>query len=152
MRIGSNAFVNLVVVDPSFRTVFRDKSRRALTREDLHNPAVFEAAAHRIPKYDPVYSFDHTAHIRLARIPMLGNFLLQSLNVLFPEWEETVNWGYLPENPSLWPILFSLPFFLLGFVIHLLLRRCGRGQSSLVKPGLNEPLIESGRVFSHWSV
>jgi hypothetical protein len=140
-----------VVVDPSFRAVFRDKTGRALTKDDLRDPAIFGAATSRIPNYDPVYKFDHTAHIRLMRIPVVGTLLRRTLTFLFPQWEEIVNWGYFPENPSLWPILLSLPLFLLGIIIRLLLHRHSHDQVGVATLGFRERLIESGRVFFHRS-
>jgi hypothetical protein len=140
-----------VVVDPSFRSVFRDQSGRALTKDDLRNPEIFRDAIARIPNYKPTYTFDHTVHIHLTRIPILGSFLRRALTILLPEWEEVVNWGYFPENPSLWPILISLPLFLLGIFIRLTVRRYGRKQLGVETVGFRKRLVETGRVFLHRS-
>jgi len=140
-----------VVVDPSFRSVFRDQSGRALTKEDLRNPEIFRDAISRIPNYKPTYTFDHTVHIHLTRIPLLGSFLRRALNFLFPQWEEVVNWGYFPENPSLWPILASLPLFLLGVFVRLIVRCYDREQLGSETFGMRRRLLETGRVFLHRS-
>lgn len=112
-----------VVVDPSYRAVFRDGSGRTLTKEELHNPETFQDAISRIPGYNPEYTFGRTVHLHLTRIPVMGTFLRQALDFLFPRWEEMANWGYLPEHPSLWPIVISLPLFLLGILIGVITAR-----------------------------
>ena len=112
-----------VVVDPRSASVFEDSSGRALTKEELRDPAVFRDAISRIPGYSPTYTFERTAHLRLERIPLLGGLLRRTLDRVSPGWEEALDWGYFPENPSLWPILASLPLLLLGILIHLIVGR-----------------------------
>lgn len=136
-----------VVVDPSFRSIFRNQSGTALSKEDLRNPQVFQDAVSRIPNYNPEYTFERTIHLRLTRIPALGKVLRQTLRFLFPQWEETANWGYLPEHPSLWPIVISLPLLLLGMLIHLVRRRYGREELDLKTVGFRKRLIDTGRMF-----
>lgn len=115
-----------IVVDPSNGIVFKDKLGRALTRQDLRDPQVFRDAISRAPDYNPTYTFDHTIHIRLERIPILGGPLRRLLNHIDPKWEEFINWSYFPENPALWLIVISLPFFLLGLLGILYTNRRGR--------------------------
>ena len=140
-----------VVVDPSFRFVFRDYSGRALTKEDLRKPEIFRDAISRIPNYSPTYTFDRTVHIHLTRIPVLGPFLRRALNFLLPKWEEVINWGYFPENPSLWPILVSLPLLVVGIFVRLMVRRFGRQRLGVEMVGFRRRLMESGRVILHRS-
>ena len=140
-----------IVVDPSFRFVFRDYSGRALTKEDLRKPEIFRDAISRIPNYSPTYTFDRTVHVRLRRIPVLGPFLRRALNFLLPKWEEVINWGYFPENPSLWPILVSLPLLVVGIFIRLMVRRFGRERLGVEMVGFRRRLMESGRVILHRS-
>ena len=140
-----------VVVDPSFRSVFRDSAGRALTKDDLRNPEVFKDATSRIPNYNPTYTFERTVHIHLRRIPGVGPFLRRILSSLFPNWEEVINWGYIPENPSLWPIVVSVPLFVLGIVIRMIVHRQARKRWGIESFGLRERLAETGRVFLHKS-
>lgn len=136
-----------VVVDPSFRSVFRGPTGQALSKEDLRSPAIFQDAISRIPHYDPRYTFDRPVHVHFTRIPALGVFLRRSLNFLFPQWEEMANWGYLPEHPSLWPIVISWPVFFLGILMRLVVRRYAREQLGAKTFGFRKRLIETGRVF-----
>jgi hypothetical protein len=117
-----------VVVNPNQGLVFRDQHGRALTKEELRNPEVFRDAISRMPGYDRSYNFQHTIHIRLGRIPILGNSLRPILNRLAPGWEEATNWAYFPENPSLWILFVSLPLFLLGVLLNLLAKRYDRSR------------------------
>jgi hypothetical protein len=112
-----------VVVDPTFARVLEDRSGRALTKEELRDPEVFRDAISRIPGYSPTYTFERTTHLHLERLPLLGVPLRRTLDRVWPGWEEAVDWGYVPENPSLWPILASLPLLLLGSLIRLIVER-----------------------------
>jgi hypothetical protein len=135
------------VIDPSFRAVFRDRSGRPLPKEELRNPEVFQDAISRIPDYNPDYTFEQTVHLHLTRIPVFGVFLRRSLTCFFPRWEEAVNWGYLPEHPSLWPVLISVPLFLLGIVIGVSASRYSCTQIGAKTFGVRKLLVETSRVF-----
>jgi hypothetical protein len=135
------------VVDPSFRAVFRDRSSRPLTKEELRNPEVFRDAISRIPEYDPDYTFERTVHLRLTRIPLIGTFLRGALDSLSPRWEEMVNWGYLPEHPSLWPIAVSVLLFLSGMPLGVIAGRYSCTQIGRKTVGFRRLLAETSRVF-----
>lgn len=122
-----------VVVDPRLARVFEDSSGRALTKEELRDPAVFRDAISRMPGYSPMYTFERTVHLHLQRLPLLGGLLRRTLDRLIPGWEEAVDWGYFPENPSLWPILVSLPLLLLGILIRLIVERYDRARRSVTQ-------------------
>jgi hypothetical protein len=138
-----------VVVDPSFRAVFRDGSGRPLTKEELHNPETFQDAIRGIPDYNPEYTFERTAHLHLTRIPVMGTFLRRALDFLFPRWEEMANWGYLPEHPSLWPIVISVPLFLLGVLVGVMQRRYTREQPGASTYGVRSELIRTSSTLLH---
>jgi hypothetical protein len=115
-----------VVVNPQQGLVFRDGLGRALTKEELHNPAVFQDAIGRMPGYDPQYTFQNTIHVNLRRLPLVGKYLRSILNRIAPGWEEAFNWGYVPENPPLWLIIFSAPLLALGILLSLMTNRYAR--------------------------
>jgi len=115
-----------VVVNPQQGLVFKDKQGRGLTKQELRDPTVFADAISRMPGYDPKYNFQHTIHLHLERIPVLGHALRVAFNHLIPGWDEAVNWAYFPENPSLWLIFASIPLFLLGILGDLVVRRYRR--------------------------
>ena len=104
-----------VVVDPTSGSMFKDASGRLLSKEELRDPRVFLEAISRIPRYPAMYSFERTAYLHLERLPLLGRPLRRMLDRLLPGWEVALDWGYVPEHPSLWPVLVAL--VLLGFSI-----------------------------------
>jgi len=112
-----------VVVDPSLGRVFKDGMGQALSKEDLRDPQIFHDAISRMPGYDQTYSFEHTTHIHLERVPLLGATARRILNRLFPAWEDACYWSSMLENPSSWPILVSIPLLLTGSLIHWIVHR-----------------------------
>ncbi len=106
-----------IVVDPTFRTVFRGSDGDLLTREQLSDPAIFSTATRDIPGYDPNYTFDRTAHVRVARLAWLAPPILGVLNHLLPGWEGSTAVSLLMERESLATLVFALILiFLLGLV------------------------------------
>jgi hypothetical protein len=137
-----------VAVDPQQGRVFRDPLGRALSKEELRDPQVFQDAISGMPGYNPSYTFEHTRHLHLRRIP-LGDLLRRILTYLFPVWEEAVNWAYIPENPSLWPIVISLPLFFLGNLLNWLVGWYGRKKLGINTLGLGRQLLRAGRALLH---
>ena len=89
-----------IVVDPSFRTVFRDAQGRLLTRDDLLDPNILKQATENLPDYLPEYTFERTAHVRATKIPYVGPILQSGLNHVFPGWSDSLFWTYLLERES----------------------------------------------------
>lgn len=87
-----------VVVDPAFRTAFRDAHGRLLTRDELADPNIFKQATEKLPDYLPEYTFDRTAHVRVAKIPYLGKMLRRDLNRQLPEWSDSVVWTFFSRG------------------------------------------------------
>jgi len=130
-----------VVVNPQQGLVFKDHLGRALTKEELRDPEVFRDAICKMPGYSPTYTFERTIHLRLKRIPILGDSLRRGLDHFVPGWEEAANWSYLTENPSAWLILISLPLFLLGVLTNLIANRYGHNRPN-IKGGPGRPALE----------
>jgi len=89
------------VVDPTFHVILRGSDGKMLTRRDLADPAVFSDATRNIPQYDPIYSFERTAHIRLAGLKFVGNASRKALSFLMPGWEDSVTISLVMERESL---------------------------------------------------
>jgi hypothetical protein len=115
-----------VVVDPSFRTIPKDRLGNWLTREQLAQPETFELATSGIPHYDPRYNYVHTAHIHLARLPLVGLPVERALDSLFPHWDESVRWTMLVERPSFALLVTGLALLLLSLVFRRGLDYYGR--------------------------
>src|SRR5947208_8314793 len=115
-----------VVVNPTTGSMFKDASGRPLSKEELRDPKVFLDAISRIPRYPAMYSFERTAYFHLERLPLVGRTLRRNLDRLLPGWDVALDWGYLPEHPSLWPVLASLVLLGFGIPFRFLLDWYGR--------------------------
>jgi hypothetical protein len=141
-----------VVVDASLGFMFTDRSGRALTKEELRDPKTFKDATRRMPGYSSTYTFESTSHVHLRRLPVLGPILRRNLDDFFPGWEESINWGYFPEHPSLWPVIVAVPLILLCTFARLLLNpNSGKGRLSTKTVSRREELTEADRVPSYRS-
>jgi hypothetical protein len=114
-----------IVVDPAFQRILRGLDGMPLTREELAEPAVWSAATRDIPGYDPSYTYDVTAHVRLARLTWIGSPLRTMLNRLAPTWEDSWTLSLLLERESLAVLVGSIAFALLVYAMRSLLRRYG---------------------------
>ena len=105
-----------IVVDPTYRAVFRDAAGQLLTRNQLENPAVFAESIREIPGYPSEYNFDRFAHVRLSRLPLNSFGLRRALDTVKPGWDESVDWSLLLERESFLILIVSVCltlFFLL---------------------------------------
>lgn len=105
-----------VIVDPLFRTFLRTPQGALLGKEQLKSPETLRAAVASIRRYDPSFTYESTAHIRLARIPLVGRLLRRPLDTFFPGWEEAVNWTLITERRSM-AFTLAAAFFLLSSVV-----------------------------------
>jgi hypothetical protein len=96
-----------IVVDASYRVIMKDAHGRLLTRKDLQDPVIFEQAASAIPNYPREYSYERFGHVRLARLPLEGLHLRKLLDVVFPEWEDAVDWSLLLERESFFFVVLA---------------------------------------------
>jgi len=106
-----------IVVDPAFRTVLRGTDGGLLTREQLSDPAVFSAATRDIKGYDPIDTYESTAHVRISRLGFIGLPLRGVLNRFLPGWEDSTAISLLLERESLATMVAALILvFLLGLL------------------------------------
>lgn len=117
-----------VVVDPAFRTILRDPEGNTLTRDQLASPATFAAATKNISKYDPTYSFERTAHVRLSRLGFLGRPAEKTLNFVLPGWQDSSGMSLLMERESLAAMAAAITFVLLLNLARLSLRWYGENR------------------------
>ena len=119
-----------VIADPTYHVLLRDARGNLLTRSQLRDPVVFAEATKGIPGYRPEYNYAHFAHVRLSRLPMGGLHLRALLDLLFPKWEESVDWTLLLERESFFALclaavatflFFPLRFFVACYVDHRLM-------------------------------
>jgi len=106
-----------IVVDPTYHMFMRNTQGRLLTRQDLQNFAIFKQAVSSIPNYPPEYNYEHSAHVRLERVPLFAVLHLRRvLDAIDPGWDEAVDWSLLLERESFFYLVLSAAaagFFLL---------------------------------------
>jgi hypothetical protein len=132
-HVDAEVFVNgrWIVVDPTFRVILRGPDGKTLTRTDLADRAVFAAATRNIPHYDPTYSFERTAHIRLAGIKYVGNPARRLLNYVAPSWQDSAAISLVMERGELGEVILSILLVLFLVAVRLLLRWHGKSRLHL---------------------
>jgi hypothetical protein len=105
--------------------VMRSADGKTLTREELADPGIFAAATLNIRGYEPSYTFDHTVHIRLARIHAFGLILRRILDRVAPGWEDTPTMTLLVERESFAAMTASLLLVIFLILLRVSLRWYG---------------------------
>jgi len=136
-----------IVVDPSHHTIIRLPTGRPATREELRNPEVFRAATQTIPNYPSTYTYETTAHVRLARIPVAGAFLRRTLNFIWPSWEESMNWTLLLERESFAVLTISIFMLCLALAVRLIFGWYCSRKFGIVRVRLRDQLVRAGEVL-----
>jgi hypothetical protein len=119
-----------IVVDPAFRVILKDPQGHPLTRKELQDPAVLKHATHDIPNYLQEYSYENVAHVRVARLPLIGLPIKHVLDRIRPDWDERLDWTLLLERKSFLFLFISsgcsVFFLLLRFLLAWYADRCIR--------------------------
>lgn len=123
-----------IVVDPAFRAILHGADGKLLTREQLTDPTVFAAAIRNVPGYDPSYTFESTAHIRVARLSIVGLPFRVVLDRFLPGWEDSAMVSLLAERESLAVMLASILLVIFLFLLRLVLRWYGEKRLGLRAP------------------
>lgn len=135
------------VVDPTFRVILRGTDGRMLTRRDLVNPQVFFQAVRGIPQYDLQYSFEHTAHIRIAAIPFIGKPGGRLLDSLLPGWQDSGFVSLVVERNSLLALVAALIITLALLLLRFSMRWYGENRLGIRYLGVVKRLGCAIRAF-----
>ena len=136
-----------VVVDPAFRLLMQDKNGRLLTRDDLRNPAIFAEATGVVPHYPQEYTYERFAHVRLARLPVLGFSLRWILDAVVPNWEERFDWTLLLERESFFVLIVSTTAFLFFLLLRVLLGWYADHRLNIQRFQLRSRFLRAGTIF-----
>jgi hypothetical protein len=136
-----------IIVDPAYRSVFRDAAGRTLTREELLSPATFNAAIKKIPNYRPEYSFENTVHVRLAGLPLMGRPLRRFFNRVLPGWEDSAVATLLVERESFGAVVASILLLIFILILRALLRWYGETRLSIQPRRLRERILRASTEF-----
>jgi hypothetical protein len=136
-----------IVVDPTYRVVMKDANGRFLTRQDLRNPAIFAEAANAIPNYPREYTFENSAHVRLARLPLDGFHLRGVLDSVYPGWDEVIDWSLLLERESFFYAVASAAAFVFLLLVRTLLGWYADRRLRIPRFRLRENVVRAGAAF-----
>ena len=136
-----------IIVDPTYRVIMRDAAEHYLTRTELQDPAVFSQAVSAFPNYPREYTYDHVAHVRLARLGFAGVQLRRLFAALVPDWEEAIDWSLLLERESFFYLALSVVAMLLLMLVRLVLARYADSHLGIRRFHLREHVLSAGVAF-----
>ena len=136
-----------IIVDPTYRVILKDAAGHFLTRKDLQDPAIFEQAVSAVPRYPREYTYDHFAHVRLARLPYLGIGLKKVLSAVAPGWEEAIDWSLLLERESFFYLVLSISAILLFLLLRVVLAWYADSRLRIPRFHLREHAVRAGVAF-----
>ncbi len=110
-----------VIVDATYRSFLKDAQGNLLTRKDLQNPELFREATSGLPGYQPEYSYERFAHVRISALPFHGAQIRRLLDRVFPAWDEYVDWSLLLERRSFLYLFVSFNFLILLLIVRTVL-------------------------------
>jgi hypothetical protein len=114
-----------IVVDPAFRLILRGNDGSFLTRAELADPPVLSAATKDIRGYRTDYTFDRTAHVRMARLTFVGRPLRVVLDRFLPGWQDSMALSLLLERESLTAAVLAIILVALFGSLRVALRWYG---------------------------
>ena len=136
-----------IIVDPAYRAVLRDARGQMLTRGELRNPAVFAEAIKAVPAYPSDYTFDHYAHVRLARLPLDGMGLRRALDWAMPGWDEIIDWSLLLERESFLVLVSSVGAAFLLLLLRVVLAWYADSRLRIPRFHLREHALRAGAAL-----
>jgi len=78
-----------------------------------------------IPHCEPRYSFERTAHVRLARLGFIGTPIQKTLDSLIPSWDDSVSISLILERESLAAMVVAIAIVLFLSLLRFSLRWYG---------------------------
>jgi len=136
-----------VVVDPTYRTIMKDAQGQSLTRRELQDPSILVQAVSKIPGYPAEYTYESVAHVRMGRLPVVGPFLRQVFNFLYPGWEESVDWSLLLERQSFLYLVLASAVTLFFLVIRQILGWYADSMLRIRRFRFRENIVRAGAAF-----
>jgi hypothetical protein len=136
-----------IIVDPTYRVIMKDAAGHYLTRKDLQDPVVFAQAIGAVPNYPRDYTYDHFAHVRLARLPYVGFGLKKMLGAIAPGWEEAIDWSLLLERESFFYLVLSVTLMLFFLLLRAVLAWYADSRLRIPRFHLREHALRAGVAF-----
>jgi hypothetical protein len=136
-----------IVVDPAYRTVLREPGGKPLTRDELMNPETLAVATRNIPRYDPKFTYDHVAHIRLSRFRFIGPPLGALLDRVLPGWEDSTIITLFLERKSFAAMVLAIFVATFLMLLRLGMRFYGERRLGIRRRRVREQLIQACNTF-----
>jgi hypothetical protein len=136
-----------IVVDPTFRTIFRGPDGGLLTKEQLSDPAIFRSATRNIEGYSSDYTFDRTAHVRIFRLGWIGTLLGSFLNRLLPGWQDSSAVSLLMERESLEVLVLAFVLIFLLGLLRVGLRWYGETRIGIQPVRVRQQILRAYHAF-----
>jgi hypothetical protein len=136
-----------VIADPAYRVLWRGPDGKTLTREELANPITFAAVTQSTRTYDPSYTFDHTVHIRVARLGLAGKPLRFLLDHVTPGWEDSMTATMLMERSSFAAAIVSLFALLFLVLLRAMVRWFGEKHLGLQTLRIRQQFLRAWHTF-----
>jgi hypothetical protein len=136
-----------IVVDPAYRVIMKDAQGRFLTRKELQDPAIYAQAVSAIPNYPHEYTFDHIAHVRLARLPLNGFHLRSLFDSIYPGWEETFDWSLILERESFFYLVLAATATFLFLLLRIVLAWYADQRLKIPRFHLRDHVTRAGAAF-----
>jgi hypothetical protein len=136
-----------VIVDHSYRTLFRLPNGSFVTRGELQDPAVFKTTTQNIPNYPQSYTYERTVPVRMGRIPLIGRYMRIAINFIWPSWEESINWTLLVERESFAMLVTSIFLLSFAFAIRLFLGWYFSRRLGIPRVPLRDQIIRAGQIL-----
>lgn len=136
-----------VVADPTYRTLLRDARGRLLTRNELRDAAIFQQAISQIPGYRAEYDYSRFAHVRLARVPLVGYGLRGLLDSIYPSWDEAFDWSLILERRSFAMLLAALLLTVSFLLLRGILAWYADHRQRIPRFHVRQHLVRAGAAF-----
>ena len=136
-----------IIVDPTYRVVLRDAHGEFLTRRELQNPAVLAQAVSSVPNYPKDYTYEHFAHVRLARLPLDGLHLRGALDSVVPGWDEAIDWSLLLERESFFYLVLTAGATIFFLLLRAVLAWYADSRLRIPRFHLREHVVRAGAAF-----
>jgi hypothetical protein len=136
-----------IIVDPTYRVVMRGADGKALTREELSDPAALAVATRDLPGYDPSYTYDRVVHIRLARFHLVGSLFQRILDRAVPGWEDTPFMTLLVERESFAAMVSSFLVVIFLVLLRTVLRWYGEKRLGVRSVHIRQQLRRAAHAF-----
>jgi hypothetical protein len=134
-----------IVVDAAFRAILRGADGSALTR-DQRRQLCFPPQSKIFPSTIS-YSFERTAHVRIARLGFLGTPIRKVLDFLLPRWQDWSAISLMMEREALAAMIVAITLLVFLIAVRFSLRWYGEKHLRVYSVHIREQLRRAYHAF-----